>query len=217
MALPPPNLPNVSAVIGHYSATGGATAINRWHVLSNGVAALEVFNRFTTAWQAAQLAGTAVGVRLHTIDVMRLDNLSATESFSTVGTKWDGSAAGQFMPALAGLVKYTSGFRGLASVGHTYVPFIAEIVNENGAYLPAGLAAIQTAWVTFVNTLSTQSIPLQVVSYGREATATLPAAPASNHTVTGATFSPILATQRNRQGVATFAPRPRRGQLRPTA
>lgn len=199
MALPPPNLPNVSAIIGHWSGTGGTTAISRWHVLSSGVTGLEVFNRFSTAWTAEMLAGTGTGVRLHTIDVMRLDNASATESFSTVGTKFDGSVAGQYVPALCILVKYTTGFRGLASVGHTFVPFIAEGINENGMLLTAALAPIQAAWVAFVNTLTSQTIPLQVVSYGREATASKPAAPATNHTVTGATVSPVLATQRNRQ------------------
>lgn len=199
MALPPPNLPNISVVTGHWSATGGATAMSRWHVLSSGVTSLEVFNRFSTAWSANMLAGTGVGVRLHTLDVMRLDNQTATESFSTVGTKFDGSVAGQFVPALCALVKYTTGFRGLASVGHTFIPFIGEGINENGAYLPAGLGPLQTAWIAFVNTLSTQTIPLQVVSYGREASGSLPAAPAVNHTVTACTVSPILATQRNRQ------------------
>jgi hypothetical protein len=200
MPLDPPNLPSVSRIVGHWSTdVGGANAISVWHVLSNGIAALEVFNRFSTAWDVNQLSVTTAHARLHTLDVTRLDLQSATESFTTVGTEWAGGVVGEYSPATAVLVKYSTGFRGLASVGHTFVPFVAEEAMENGQVLPAALPALATAWVTFVNTLTTQTIPLQVVSYGRADHATLPDAPATNHTVTACTVSGILATQRNRQ------------------
>jgi len=199
MARPGPNLPNVSAVVGHWSGPGGVTAISKWHVLSNGIAALEVFNRFSTAWGALQMIHTVTGVRLHTLDVTRLDNQSATESFSTVGVNWDGGQPGEFSPQVALLIKYTTGFRGLASIGHTYAPFVAEAQAENGKVLDASLSAIQGAWVAFVNTLTTQTIPLQVTSYGKFAEDDTLILPATTHTVTAVTVSPILATQRNRQ------------------
>lgn len=196
----PPNLPSVSRVVCHYTAaTGGVTAVNVFHVLSSGATALDVFNRFTTAWQAEQLALVGVGIRLSSIDITKLDNSTATETFSTVGTKWDGTAAGEYSPAVAILIKYSTGFRGLASSGNTYVPCVGEAAQENGRLLPAGLPGQVTAWTTFVNTLTTQTIPLQIVSYGRFDHPTLPDAPATNHTVTAVSVDPILATQRKRQ------------------
>lgn len=170
-----------------------------FHVLSSGATALDVFNRFETAWQANQLAYTPLTIRLHTIDVTKLDNATATESFSTTGTKFDGAQGGQTLLQVAVLVKYSTGFRGLASSGATYAPFVSEDSANNGSVEPTTLGVITTAWTAFVNTLTSQTIPLQVVSYGREATETLPAAPATNHTVTAVSVSPILSTQRNRQ------------------
>jgi len=199
MPVAPPNLPAVSAIVAHYTdANSGATAVNRWHVLSSGIAALEVFNRFTTAWEPGLIAQAPTGVRLHTLSITRLDNQSATETFSTVGTEWDGTATGEMIPNCALLIKFTTGFRGLASVGHTYAPFVAESYNENGHVLPAAISAFAPAWTGFVNTLSTQTIPLQVVSYGRADHPTLPDSPATNHTVTAVAVDPILGSQRNR-------------------
>jgi len=196
----PPNLPSVSRVVCHYTVAGSGTrAINVFHVLSSGIAALEVFNRFSTAWDQVQMAHTTTAVTLGTIDVTRLDNSSATETFSTTGAKWTGTLTEDFVPALCLLVKYTTGFRGLASVGHTYAPFVAESLNDNGVFPPASLTAVNAAWVAFVNTLTTQTIPLQVVSYGRFDHPTLPDAPATNHTVTAASVQGVLATQRPRQ------------------
>lgn len=200
MAAPePPNLPTICAVVGRYTAPGGATAISRWHVNASGATALDVFNRFTTAWQAANMGHAAVGVRLTRLDITRLDRVSATESFTTAGTKWDGTTAGEHSPAVAMLVKYTTGFRDLGSIGHTYMPFVAEAAQVNGALLAGQLAASQSGFTTFVNTLTTQTIPLVVCSYGRFNHATLPDLPATFHTVTAVAVSGILATQRKRQ------------------
>lgn len=200
MARVPPNLPSVSRVVCHYvGATSGVRAINVFHVLSSGATNLDVFNRFSTAWTQSLMQHTTTDVRMGTIDITKLDNSTATESFSTVGTKFDGTVAGELVPNLCLLLKYTTGFRGLGGQGNTYAPFVAETLNANGR-IPAGsVAALQTGWVTFVNTLTTQTIPLQVVSYGRFDHPTLPDAPAVNHTVTAVTLNPVLATQRNRQ------------------
>lgn len=196
----PPNLPSVSRVVGHYSATGsGVTAVSVWHVLSSGLSALDTFTRFETAFDTNQMAHATTDVRLHTIDITRLDNSSATESFSTTGVKFDGAQPGELLPSTALLVKFSTGFRGLASVGRTFAPFVGESIAENGHVQAVVLATLQTAWTSFVNTLTTQTIPLQVVSYGRFDHPTLPDAPATNHTVTAVSVSSILATQRNRQ------------------
>lgn len=200
MALPPPNLPAVSRIVLHYRDTAsGAIAVSVMHVLSSGATALDTFNRFSTSWQDNMFAYAPTTARMHTVDVTKLDNSTATESFSTVGVKFDGAQAGQCLPQVTLLVKYSTGFRGLASSGATYAPFVAEDVAANGSVDPTTYPTLVTAWTAFVNTLSTQTIPLQVVSYGREATPTLPAAPATNHTVTAVSISPILSTQRNRQ------------------
>jgi len=200
MPLPPPNLPNISRVVCHYNeSASGANAVSVFHVLSAGASALDVFNRFSTAWDAQQMGHAPPTARLHTISITRLDNLTASEAFTTVGIKWDGLAAGECYPAASLLVKYSTGFRGLASIGHTFPPFVSESVNESGRVYAAGAPAITAAWVAFVNTLDTQTIPLQVVSLGRADHPTLPDAPATNHTVTAVTVSPILSGIGNRQ------------------
>lgn len=204
MALPPPNLPSVSRVVAHWSGgASGATAINVFHVLSSGATALDVFTRFSTAWTAAMTALSGTGTRVDSLDITKLDNLTATETFSTVGTQWDGSSSPEMSPQVAALIKYTTGFRGLASVGHTYVPFIAEAAQENGRIVAAAFPGFRDGWVAFVNTLSSQTIPLQVVSAGREANPShdppIEAAPATNHTVTAVAADIVLSTIRGRQ------------------
>lgn len=196
----PPNLPSVSAVVLHYTATSGATAVNRMHVLSSGLTALEVFNRFVVAWPTGFMAHTSTLVTCFQIDITRLDLQSATESFTPAGSDFAGTQPdAEISPASCMLVKYTTGFRGLASQGRTYAPFVAEPNMVNGRLLPGLVAGITDAWVEFINTLTTQTIPMQVVSYGRFDHPTLPDAPASNHTVTAVTVNPVLGTQRNRQ------------------
>jgi hypothetical protein len=200
MPLQPPNLPSISRLVLHYThAPSGATAVNVLYVQSEGAAALDVFNRFTIAWTPELLAYVAVGTRLHTVGITRLDNQTASQEFSTTGVEWDGTAAGQAGIQVCELIKYSTGFRGLGSRGLTYLPFISEEAMENGRLLVAGLPGQVTAWEAFVNTLTTQAIPLQVVSMGRADHETLPDAPAINHTVTAVAVDPILATQRNRQ------------------
>ena len=196
----PPNLPDVSAVVLHYTATTGATAVNRMHVLSSWLPSLEVFNRFVIAWPTGFMAHTSTLVTLFQIDITRLDNQTATESFFPTGTDFSGTVVdGEINPAVAILIKYTTGFRGLGSQGRTYAPFIAESVGANGRLATAFHSGISGAWTEFINTLSTQTIPMQVVSYGRFDHPTLPDAPAVNHTVTAVAVNPVLATQRNRQ------------------
>lgn len=195
----PPNLPNVSAVVLHYTSAAGATAVNRMHVLSAGTTNLDVFNRFVTAWPTGFMAHTVTTVSLNRIDITKLDQLSATESFTPIGTDFVGTGTGDFSPSTSMLVKYTTGFRGLASQGRTYAPFVAESVMQSGRLDATFLSGIQAAWVEFINTLSTQTIPMQVVSYGRFDHPTLPDLPATNHTVTAVAVNGVLGTQRNRQ------------------
>jgi len=133
------------------------------------------------------------------IDITKLDNSTATETFTPTGAKFTGTQTGDYVPQVALLVKYSTGFRGLASTGNTYAPFVAEALANYGTIDTSASTGIQDAWVTFVNTLTSQTIPLQIVSAGREATGTLPAAPAVNHTVTAAAVDFVLSTIRNRQ------------------
>lgn len=200
MARTPPNLPAVSRIVLHYTDSGsGASAINVLHVLSSGATNLDTFNRFNTAWAADLMAHTSTTVRLHTVDVTKLDNLTATEIFSTTGAKYDGTGSGEPNPAVALLVKLTTGFRGLGGSGRIFPPFVTESVAESGHIISSALPVLSAAWVAFVNTLTTQTIPLQVTSYGRFAEDDTQLAPATTHTVTAASLSPILATQRRRQ------------------
>jgi len=200
MARPGPNLPSISAVVLKYSdSASGATAINRLHVLSGGATALDVFNRFDTAMDGAILAQMPTTARLHTVDITRLDNNTATESFSTVGTKYQGVGTGQCLPQVCVLVSYSTGFRGLASHGRTYAPFVHEELAENGKLTTTGHSVLVTAWTTFVNALTSQTIPLQVVSYGTWTDDDVVIKPATNHTVTAVAVDLVLATQRNRQ------------------
>jgi len=196
----PPNLPDVSAVVLHYTSTTGATAVNRMHVLSSGLAALDVFNRFVIAWPTGFMGHTSSLVTLFQIDITRLDNQTATQSFTPAGSDFVGTQPdAEFSPATAMLIKYTTGFRGLGSQGRTYAPMVAEPVMSNGRLLQAFVDNMNIVWTEFINTLTTQTIPMQVVSYGRFDHETLPDAPAVNHTVTAVTVNPVLGTQRNRQ------------------
>jgi len=200
MARPGPNLPSVSKLVLKYTTTAaGVTAINVIHVLSGGSAGLDVFNRFVTAWNSVNMAHTTPDVHLTQVDVTRLDNLSATESFVPTGPNFTGTTAGDLVPSLSLLVKFTTGFRGLASQGRLFAPFVAEANNANGKYLDTAYQATQDGWVAFVNSLTTQSIPLQIVSAGRFDADDTQTAPAINHTVTAVAVNPALATIRPRQ------------------
>jgi len=205
MALPPPNLPLVSAVVLHYSdATTAQFAINRIHLFSGAITSPDLFTRFQTAWDPRQMSATAVGVRLHQVDITILDDHTATQVFTTTGTKFDGVASGQFSPATAAVVRLSTGFRGQASHGRVYIPFISEEVIANGSLDTAAQTTIQAGWEAFRAAIEGQASPLQVVSYGIEgnpdAVPPIATKPALNQQVTSLSVAPVVGTQRRRQG-----------------
>jgi len=206
MALPPPLLPAIVAVtLNWQETTTGQTAQNRLHVSGASLALGDVATRFITAWDANMIGSAVLTAEIQTLTLTRLDQSTASADVPVSGTKWAGAAAGEWSPATSPYVTFTTGFRGQASKGRWYMPFPIETAFANGLLNTGNLSAMQTGWNTFLATLQSQGIPLQVVSYGLEATPTRPELPAKANAVDLVTVRAGLGTQRRRQGRVTNA------------
>jgi hypothetical protein len=136
---------------------------------------------------------------IQTVNIIPLDGVSSTTSYSTGGaSKWGGTGTGGFAPQVATLVKIQTGLRGRNRRGRVYLPATSDTVNQNGSIASATNTTMQTAWSAFLTSLGTATpyaFELGVASYDRA------------HGGAGAHFQPavncvveaLTASQRRRQ------------------
>jgi hypothetical protein len=179
----------------HFSAaTGGASGV--WTALNANVTANMWFCS-TNNWQVKQVAITP------------LDGHSATLLESPAGTNWTGAiAGGDYLPSTAAVVSMSTSARGRRYRGRLYLPGVAESAVTNGQ-ITIVIATWQSAWNTFLSTMSTAAVIPCVASYGHSMVRKKNAD--GTYTISPTTWAPfatnvsafnteaLVATQRRRQ------------------
>ena len=195
MAGPLPVIADTFRCAFKWQSSAGQTAINVLHfaVPSPGPTGSDVFEAIQDSWTRNMtfvVSNTAVVTE---IDVTPLDGVSATFTGATGSPlQFTGSAGGDFVPALACVVKLQTDQRGRSKRGRVYLPFVGEAENVNGTLNSTDIASMQTAWTAFLAAVAvdpTTPMVLTVASYKL----------ASQRAVINALVEGVAATQRRRQ------------------
>ncbi len=123
------------------------------------------------------------------LSITPLDGSSATVLFTTESSNWTGETEGDWSPASAPVVAFSTGLRGRSYRGRLFLPFCAEGAISDGALTGALAADVQDAWIAFAGDLSVTAVSHVVASY-KHASATA---------VTAYTVASAIGTQRRRQ------------------
>jgi hypothetical protein len=194
--MPPlPVIANVYRVFLHWNDGAGQNAGNVIHIksTSGSPTVAEIESAIDTAVDAGMWGPVSNGFAVDDVAVTPLDGTSATEHFSTgEPAKWTGNVAGQAIPQVAAIVKFTTTETGRSKRGRVFLPAISESVVDLGALDSAVATNTGAAWSEFNTDLGTDAIApceLVVASY-KLATALA---------ITGISCELQTGTQRRRQ------------------
>lgn len=200
--IPLPVIPNTYRCALKWSETSsGQTAVNVIHIKANGsgTTATDAFNALNVNVSVSMWGCAVSSASITEVDITPLDGTSGTISFNTAGsTHWAGSAGGDWIPAVAALIKLGTPLRGRQHRGRIFLPFTSEAAVANGSILLSSVTVVTNAWVAFQAALVAMSPTewsLGVAAYDRA------------HSGAGAGFEGInavaleraVATQRRRQ------------------
>lgn len=144
----------------------GLHAVSVIHVYGPGFDQAGIFAQLDGAVDQPMWNAVNVDTACVEVDVTPLDGLGATVSFLTgAPTKWQGHAAGDPVPAVACVVKHSTGLRGREYRGRTFLPFVGEDVQTAGTLDPTTVAVAQGDWTRFLADFQAEGANLTVASY----------------------------------------------------
>lgn len=149
---------------------------------SDAFAALEAAVS-TNLWGAASTSAS-----ISSVSITPLDGVTPTQEFATSGPGWVGGTSGDWAPATAVVVSFTTSTRGRSHRGRVYLPFTADTSNVNGELGSSIHPIMSAAWEDFQAAL-TSGWQHVVASYKLH----------SYGVVIGYDVKSGLATQRRRQ------------------
>ena len=165
--MPPlPTLPGVFQVVLMWTFSG-ATAQNRLHIMSSTPTAEGLYGILNSLVTPAMWQQAPGGARVDRVRITELDGESNAFEQATVGPQWaTSSAAGSINMQVAAVMTLRTAKRGKQNNGRTYLPWVGEEQNVNGALDPTVVTGLQTAWDAFRTGLPTSGSSLQIASYG---------------------------------------------------
>jgi hypothetical protein len=173
-----------------YQSSGGQHAVNVMHFSSATGDAADVWSAIETNWDRDLIRAVEESVTIIRLDITPLDGATATQSFSTgSGAIWTGEACPELLPAVAAMVKLTTGLRGRSKRGRVFLPFVGESVAAAGFLATGTQGLMQAKWSTFITDMGISGVPLHVASYKN----------ATSERVISANVEQAFGTQRRRQ------------------
>lgn len=189
--MPLPFIEGVSRVTLNWTGPNGTSANNVLHFQDGGLAPSALWAILEPNVVANMFNCIATAAIIDNVDILPLDGIAATQTFDAPATAlWKGETTGEALFANACIVKLRTGERGRSKRGRIYLPFLAEGATVTGTVNTGSLAAMQTAWNTFVASMDTDGAPLGVASYKLAIWTPL----------TGQEVEGAIGTQRRRQG-----------------
>lgn len=187
--MPLPIITNIYRVALNWTGPGGQHAVNVMHFSRAGSNAAAVASAIDASVTSAMWTDVQNGWSVTSLEVTPLDGSSATYTLAVTGAKWTGTTAGDFTPGAAALVSLRTNLRGRSHRGRIYRPGIAEASQTNGQLTTGSVATTQTAWNTFLTTVTTAGATPVVASYLHQ----------TADAVTSYLCELVLGTQRRRQ------------------
>jgi hypothetical protein len=164
------------------------TAENVIHIKASGKTAAQVAAALDGDTDPNMFLSIASSASAPTVTITPLDGTSATVQFPL--TTWLGTAAGEFVPAVAAVLSLYTGVRGRSHRGRIFLPFTAENRMANGFFSdPTNPPAMAAAWLEWAQDLLVGGFLLSVASYKLH----------TSDTVTSIIGRQAFATQRRRQ------------------
>lgn len=164
--MPLPVIADVFRVVLNWSADSTpGTAHNVMHFLSPTLDSDGVFAALDGSVAVAMWDWVSTNANVDSVDVTPLDGSTATTTYSTAGNlaAWSGGGLGTPLPQVAGIVKFATALRGRRNRGRVYLPYVGEgevVVNQL-----IDVAAVEAAWVAFLNDMVAANAPLVIASY----------------------------------------------------
>lgn len=184
-----PVIADVFRVAIDWVGGSGQTAENVIHIKAPGKTAAQVVTAIDSDTDANMFLSVASAATAPHCSVTPLDGSSAT--FSGVLANWNGTAAGDYTPALAAIITLETAKRGRSYRGRIYLPFTAENRCTNGEWSDLTNPPAQAAaWAEWSTDIAVGGFTHVVASY-RHATA---------EAVVNYVSHIAFATQRRRQG-----------------
>jgi hypothetical protein len=188
--VPLPTIANCYRLTLHWvnGASGlPAESINVIHVLASGISEQDISDQFNTVLGSTtpdSVITLPSDFTLNTIDVIKLDGSSATQTFNYGDVS--GATGGDWISQGCMVVSLHTAQRGAQGRGRIYLGPCAESKQSNGS-LTTGADPVG-AWEDVQSGLGALGIDLAVASYVHSAA----------HTVTSISIHPFLRTQRRR-------------------
>lgn len=162
-----PTITDTFRVVQNWFDDHGQNAVNVIHVRYHGGSAALVGDIWASH-HPDDLYGTVInGARFDSLSITPLDGASATTLFPLSGSasQFAGTASGDPIPQVAGMVKLTTGLRGRSFRGRLFLPFTGEAVVDAGFVASGTVASMQTAWDTWMANVIAAGAELVVASY----------------------------------------------------
>jgi len=187
--MPLPIITNIYRVALIWTGPSGQHAVNVMHFSRASSSASAVASAIDASVTSAMWTDIQNGWSVNQLQVTPLDGSSATFLLAVTGAKWTGTTAGDFVPGASAIVSLRTGLRGRSHRGRIFRPGIAEASMSNGQLTTGSVATTQTAWNTFLTTVTTAGATPVVASYLHQ----------TADSVTSYLCELVLGTQRRRQ------------------
>lgn len=187
---PLPVIEGVYRVTINYSAVGGLSPVNVFHIAGTPGTVAEAEAALSLAWEPGMAAPVPEVFEPITYTILPLDGVTpGTEHIMgpTAHPFCDGGS-GDYVPEAAGILKLQTDTRGPSGRGRQFIGPLSEAAIDAGVWVGAGVTNVLDAWNTFNETLQTEDFTLCVASYVHEVA----------HVVTNLTVNTQQATQRRR-------------------
>jgi len=201
MPIPLPVIANTFRIGLHWTTAGGQSGANVFHLQATapGHTAADCMEALDDAVTAAMWGMVASAWSVDEVHITPLDGISATNAFTpATPAHWFGGTGGDFVPAVSGVLKFTTALRGRAHRGRMFCMPPAESQISNGKFTDGTPATSATAWAAFQAALFVDAdftSNLVVASYDRKHSG----AGATATVVTAIQGETTCATQRRRQ------------------
>lgn len=132
-----------------------------------------------------------IGFSIGLLNILPLDGISPTTPFAVTGAQWKTNYASDngYETQNACLVSLRSAVRGPKARGRVYLPFVDEVWSNAGSLDNTVIAAMQTAWNTFMTDMATALYPIVIASRKH----------LDYNVATGLVVEGLAGTQRRRQ------------------
>jgi hypothetical protein len=133
---------------------------------AGGHTGTDVYNAVNTAVTQSMWDFTTSGSSVTKVITTKLDGVAASVDHLTGSpAKWTGGGLGtDIILQGCNVITIRTGFRGRSRRGRVYVPWVSEGEQTNGVLASADVAAVQTAWGTFLAAMVTAGYPMHVCS-----------------------------------------------------